>query len=62
MRFHLTPPGMFTFLVSLALAAAALAVHHVPIPVAGHFIAKHQFAVMAAAYAALLAGVIFEGL
>jgi hypothetical protein len=28
------------------------------IPMAGHFVAKHQFA----AYAALLAGVIFEGL
>ncbi len=62
MRFHLTPPGMLIFFVSLALAAAAFAAHHVHIPVAGHFLAKHQFGVLAAAYAALLAGVIFEGL
>jgi hypothetical protein len=44
------------------LAAAALTAHHVYIPLAGHFLAKHQFGVLAAAYAALLAGVIFDGL
>jgi hypothetical protein len=53
---------MFIFLASLVLAAAALLARHVHIPMAGHFIVKHQFEVMAAAYAALLAGVIFEGL
>jgi hypothetical protein len=62
MRLRLTPPGTLIFLASLALAAAALIAPHIHIPVAGHFVVKHQFAVMAAAYAALLAGVIFEGL
>jgi hypothetical protein len=62
MHLRLTPPGTLIFLISLVLAGAALIAPHMHVPMAGHFVAKHQFAVMAAAYAALLAGVIFVGL
>lgn len=62
MRLRLTPPGTLIFLASLALAATALIAPHMHIPVAGHFVLKHRFWVMTAAYGALLAGVIFAGL
>jgi hypothetical protein len=63
MHFRLTPPGTLIFFVSLALAAAAVAAaFHMHIPVVGYYIAAHRFWVMAAAYAVLLAGVIFEEL
>lgn len=62
MHFRLTPPGTLIFCVSLILAVAALATLYTHVPFAGHFIGTHQFWVMAAAYTALLAGVLFEGL
>ncbi len=62
MRFRLTPPGAPIFFVSLILAVAAVATLYTRVPLAGHYIALHRFWVMAAAYAALLAGVLFEGL
>jgi hypothetical protein len=62
MRFRLTPPGAPVFFVSLILAVAAVATLYTHVPFAGHYIGAHRFWVMAAAYAALLAGVLFEGL
>ncbi len=62
MHFRLTPPGTLIFCVSLILAVAALATLYTHVPFAGHFIGTHRFWVMAAAYTALLAGVLFEGL
>jgi hypothetical protein len=62
MRFRLTPPGAPTFFMSLILAVAAVATLYTHVPFAGHYIGMHRFWVMAAAYAALLAGVLFEGL
>lgn len=62
MQFRLTPPGAPIFFVSLILAVAAVATLYTHVPFAGHFVGAHRFWVMAAAYAALLAGVIFEGL
>ena len=62
MRIRLTPPGTLIFFVSLILAVAAVATLYTHVPLAGHYIGTHRFWVMAAAYAALLAGVLFEGL
>lgn len=62
MRFKLTPPGMLIFIVSLILAGLALATLYTHVPVVGHYVATHRFWIMTAAYAALLAGVIFNGL
>lgn len=62
MHFRLTPPGTLIFCASLILAVAAVASLYTHVPFAGHFIGTHRFWVMAAAYAALLAGVLFEGL
>lgn len=62
MRFRLTPPSAPIFFVSLILALAAVASLYTHVPFAGHFVGTHRFWVMAAAYAALLAGVLFEGL
>ena len=62
MRFRLTPPGAPIFFVSLILAVAAVASLYTHVPFAGHYIGTHRFWVMAAAYAALCAGVLFEGL
>ncbi|MGQ0444329.1 MAG: hypothetical protein ACT4O2_04155 [Beijerinckiaceae bacterium] len=62
MRFRLTPPGAPIFFVSLILAAATVASLYTHVPFAGHFIGAHRFWLMTAAYAVLLAGVLFEGL
>jgi hypothetical protein len=62
MRFRLTPPGAPILFVSIILAATAVATLYTHVPVVGHYVATHRFWVMTAAYAALLAGVIFEGL
>jgi hypothetical protein len=62
MRFRLTPPGHLIFFASLILAAAAVVSLYTHVPVVGHYVSTHRFWVMAAAYAALLAGVIFQGL
>ena len=62
MRFKLTPPTFPVFLVSFILAVLAVGSLYTRIPVAGHFVGMHRFWVLAAAYAMLLAGVIFDGL
>ena len=62
MHFRLTPPGAPIFFVSLILAVAAVATLYTHVPLVGHFVVTHRFWVMAAAYAALLAGVLLEGL
>jgi hypothetical protein len=41
------------------LAVASLYTH---VPAVGHYVTAHRFWVMTAAYATLLAGVIFDGL
>jgi len=62
MRFKLTPPGAPIFFISLILAVLAAASLYTHVPAVGHYVAAHRFWVMTAAYAALLAGVIFDGL
>jgi cytochrome c oxidase assembly factor CtaG len=62
MHFRLTPPGLLIFFVSLLLAVLAVATGYTHVPLVGHYVAAHRFWVMTAAYAALLAGVIFDGL
>ena len=62
MRFRLSPPGAPILFLSLILAGAAVASLYTHVPAVGHYVATHRFWVMTAAYAALLAGVIFEGL
>jgi len=62
MRRRLTPPTFPVFIISLILAALAIASLYVRIPFVGHYIAPHRFWVMAAAYAVLLIGVVFDGL
>jgi len=62
MRRRLTPPTFPVFLISLILAILAVASANVNIPVIGHYVLAHRFWVMAAAYAILLIGVIFDGL
>ena len=62
MHFRLTPPGILIFFVSLILAAAVVATVYMHVPIVGHYVATHRFWVMTAAYAVLLAGVIFERL
>ncbi len=62
MRFRLSPPGLPVFLVSVALAGLAIATMYWRVPVVGHYVSSHRFWVLAAAYAALLLGVVIEGL
>jgi uncharacterized membrane protein YeaQ/YmgE (transglycosylase-associated protein family) len=60
-RFVLTPPTIAVFLISLVLAVLALLVHYagMRIPI---ITAANAFDVLAIAYVALLAGVVFRGL
>jgi len=62
MRLKLTPPGFPIFLLSLILALVAIATLYTHVPFVGHYVSTHRFWVLAAAYAALAAGVLFEGL
>ncbi len=62
MRRRLTPPTFPVFIISLILAALAIASLYLHIPFVGHYIAPHRFWVMAAAYAILFIGVVFDGL
>ncbi|SFK18917.1 hypothetical protein [Methylocapsa palsarum] len=62
MRFRLTPPGMPVFLLSLTMAAAAIATLYTRVPYVGHYVSSHRFWVLVFAYAVLLAGVVVEGL
>ncbi len=62
MRRRLTPPTFPVFIVSLILAVLAIASLYLHIPFAGHYIVPHRFWVLAAAYAILLIGVVFDGL
>jgi hypothetical protein len=62
MRFRLSPPGLPVFLVSLALAAAAIVTLYTQIPFVSHLVSGRRFWVLAAAYAVLFLGVVVEGL
>jgi hypothetical protein len=62
MRFRLTPPGAPAFFISLILAVLAVATLYTHVPAVGHYVSTHRFWVMTAAYVALLAGVLFDGL
>jgi hypothetical protein len=62
MRFKLSPPGLPVFLVSLILAGLAIATLYTRVPFVGHYVSAHRFWVMAAAYAALILGVVMQGL
>ena len=62
MHFRLSPPGLPVFLVSLILAVLAIATFYTHVPVVDHYVRSHRFWVLAAAYAALLLGVVVEGL
>jgi hypothetical protein len=57
--FALTPPSVFIFLVSLALALLAMLVRyaHAPVPIIN---ASHVFDVLAIAYVVLTIGVLFR--
>lgn len=58
-RFHLTPPTIATFIISLVLAVVALLARYAGIrfPI---IIAAHVFDVLAIAYVVLLAGVLIR--
>ncbi len=60
-RFHLTPPTFPIFVISLVLAALALLVHYVGLRIPIITVAN-VFDVLAIAYVALLAGVLFRGI
>ena len=60
MRTRLTPPSFPVFIISLILAVLALASFYVHVPVIGHYVVSHRFAVMTAAYVILLIGVVFD--
>jgi len=62
MRPRLTPPTFPVFLISLVLAVLAIASLYTTIPGIGHFVAKHRFWMMAAAYGVLFLGVVMDGL
>ncbi len=62
MRFRLSPPGFPVFLVSVVLAGLAIATLYWRVPMVGSYVSSHRFWVLAAAYLALLLGVIVEGL
>jgi hypothetical protein len=58
---RLTPPSFPVFVLSLVLAALAIASLYTSIPTVGHFINAHRFWVLATAYGILLVGVVFDG-
>jgi hypothetical protein len=57
--FALTPPSVFIFLVSLALAVVAMLVYyaHTPMPIIN---TSHVFDLLAIAYVVLTIGVLFR--
>jgi hypothetical protein len=57
--FALTPPSVFIFLISLALALVAMLVRymHAPVPIIN---ASHVFDLLAIAYVVLTIGVVFR--
>ena len=59
--FALTPPSIVIFVISLILAAIAFLVHsaHVSVPIVRPAVV---FDVLAVAYVALMAGVLFRGI
>ncbi|TAL78578.1 MAG: hypothetical protein EPN75_10710 [Beijerinckiaceae bacterium] len=59
---RLKPPSTLVFLVSLILAALAVASIFYPIPTIGHFFRQHGFWVLAVSYALLAAGVLLRRL
>jgi hypothetical protein len=62
MRRRLTAPTFRVFILSLVLAALAVASLYTNIPVIGHYINSHRFWVMTAAFVVLTIGVVFDGL
>jgi hypothetical protein len=57
--FALTPPSVFIFLISLALAMVAMLVYygHMPVPIIN---TSHVFDLLAIAYVVLTIGVLFR--
>jgi hypothetical protein len=57
--FALTPPSVFIFLISLALALVAMLVYygHMPVPIIN---TSHVFDLLAIAYVVLTIGVLFR--
>ncbi|HWZ36709.1 MAG TPA: hypothetical protein VNY08_00215 [Bradyrhizobium sp.] len=57
--FALTPPSLFIFLISLALALVAMLVRymHAPVPIIN---TSHVFDLLAIAYVVLTIGVLFR--
>jgi hypothetical protein len=55
---RLTPPKILTFVVSIALAAIAVAVHYANVPIP---YTHSGFTILFAAYAVLLFGNLLEG-
>lgn len=54
----LSPPGAPIMILSLVLAALAVASLYWRIPYVGHYVAPHRFWVLAGAYGALCVGVL----
>ena len=59
---HLSKPSTFVWVLALILAALAIAVKYVSVPVVGGFVVKYDFWVMTAAYGLLLIGTLFKKL
>ncbi len=59
---RLTPPSIPIFVLSLILAALAVASFYVNIPFIGRTVDGHRFAVLAGAYVVLALGVLFAGI
>ena len=59
---RLTPPTLPVFLVSIGLGAVSIASRFTRIPTVGHFVGAHQYAMLAAAFVAMAAGVLLPGL
>ena len=60
-RFHLTPPSVLIFIISLVLAVVALLAHYAGVRIP-NITAARVFDVLAVAYLLLLAGVLFRGI
>jgi cadmium resistance protein CadD (predicted permease) len=59
---RLTPPTYPVFLIAMVLGLLSIASRFTRIPTIGHYVAAHQYWMLAAAFLVLAAGVIFSGL
>jgi hypothetical protein len=59
---NLSAPRLLTFVVSLVLAALALASLYTRIPTIGAWVSGHRFWLMVAAYVVLMLGVLMRAL